>query len=86
MTITYLKSYDIRLYEKAVRYREEHDSSADELSGAFQWSRTTEGHEFWFKIDMIKMTDPPLIKRYDDQGKLIEIKSLKSGITWQKNG
>lgn len=87
MTLTYLKVYDIRLYEKAVRYRAEHDNeTADELTGAFQWSRTPEGHDFWSRINAMQMTKPPIVKKYDDQGKLIEIKSIKSGITWSKNG
>lgn len=86
MTLTYLKVYDIRLYEKAVRYREEHDSQSDDLMAAFQWSRTPEGHEFWERINTIQMTEPPVVKKYNDEGKLIEIKSIKSGITWSKNG
>ena len=87
MTLTYLKIYDIRLYEKAVRNRAEQDNgAADELSSAFQWSRTPEGHDFWARVNMIQKNNPPIIKRYDEQGKLIEIKSIKSGITWSKNG
>ena len=87
MTLTYLKIYDNRLYEKAVRYRAEHNNEpADELKSAFQWSRTTEGLEFWARIDRIQENNPPIVKKYDEQGRLIEIKSIKSGITWSKNG
>lgn len=87
MTLTYLKLYDIRLYKKAVRNRaEQNNEAADELTGAFQWSHTPEGHDFWSRVNAIQTNDPPIVKKYDEQGKLIEIKSIKSGITWSKNG